>query len=389
MKKGSLLLLACLPLACMLPAAYAEIESDLSTKARSTIPPPRLQASSWLLMDAGTGTVIAAQDPDQRIEPASLSKLMTAFIVFREIKRGTLSLDEEVVVSEKAWRTQGSRMFIEPGDRVRVEDLVLGLIVQSGNDAAVALAEHVAGSEDGFADLMNRAGTSIGLENTHFVNSTGLPHPDHFSSARDLSLLTAAIIRDQPEHFGYYAIREFTWNGITQKNRNPLLGRDETVDGVKTGHTSSAGYCLIGSSERKGMRLIGSVMGSRSNRERADSVYALLKFGFAAYESHDLYQAGARILSTGVFKGVVPEVNVGLADTVQLVLPKGSGAGLKAVIELVDPLVAPLVQGQQVGTLAITLGGEPLLTRPLVALAAVASGSWFDAMVDSVRLWFH
>ncbi|MEE1566936.1 MAG: serine hydrolase, partial [Arenicellales bacterium] len=172
MKKGSLLLLACLPLACMLPAAYAEIESDLSTKARSTIPPPRLQASSWLLMDAGTGTVIAAQDPDQRIEPASLSKLMTAFIVFREIKRGTLSLDEEVVVSEKAWRTQGSRMFIEPGDRVRVEDLVLGLIVQSGNDAAVALAEHVAGSEDGFADLMNRAGTSIGLENTHFVNST-------------------------------------------------------------------------------------------------------------------------------------------------------------------------------------------------------------------------
>ncbi|MEE1566923.1 MAG: serine-type D-Ala-D-Ala carboxypeptidase, partial [Arenicellales bacterium] len=215
------------------------------------------------------------------------------------------------------------------------------------------------------------------------------PHPDHFSSARDLSLLTAAIIRDQPEHFGYYAIREFTWNGITQKNRNPLLGRDETVDGVKTGHTSSAGYCLIGSSERKGMRLIGSVMGSRSNRERADSVYALLKFGFAAYESHDLYQAGARILSTGVFKGVVPEVNVGLADTVQLVLPKGSGAGLEAVIELVDPLVAPLVQGQQVGTLAITLGGEPLLTRPLVALAAVASGSWFDAMVDSVRLWFH
>ena len=265
------------------PAVLPAYESGLAENARSLIPPPSFKVSSWLLMDSRTGTVIASENKNKRVEPASLSKLMTAYVVFQEIQRGILGLDEEVTVSERAWKTVGSRMFIEPGDRIRVEDLLLGLIVQSGNDAAVALAEHIAGSEAGFADLMNHAVVQMGLKNTHFVNSTGLPHPDHFSTVYDISEITRSIIQEQPEHYGLYAIPEFTWNGITQKNRNPLLARDDTVDGVKTGHTKSAGYCLVGSAERNNMRLIASVIGADDERSRANAVYSLLKYGFAAY----------------------------------------------------------------------------------------------------------
>ncbi|MCP4953567.1 MAG: D-alanyl-D-alanine carboxypeptidase [Proteobacteria bacterium] len=367
----------------------SEVESDLEGAMRSTIPAPNLKVSSWLLMDAKTGVTLAANNPDAPVEPASLTKLMTAFIVFREIERDTISLDDIVVVSEKAWRSEGSRMFIEVGDKVRIDDLLMGLVVQSGNDAAVALAEHVAGSEEGFADLMNQTASELGMDNSNFVNSAGMPHPDHYTTARDISQLARAILVDQPEHYGRYKIREFTWNGITQKNRNPLLGRDESIDGIKTGHTRSAGYCLVGSAEKDGMRLIGSVMGASGDRERGDAVYSLLRFGFAAYEHHDLYPAGDGIVDSFVFKGAKNSVALGLSDSVTLVLPKGAGKDLQASVSLADPVIAPVGLDDELGVLSVSLAGEQIVSRPLVSLEQVAAGSLWQRLSDTVRLWFY
>ncbi len=364
----------------------SEVESDLEGAMRSTIPAPNLKVSSWLLMDAKTGVTLAANNPDAPVEPASLTKLMTAFIVFREIERDTISLDDIVVVSEKAWRSEGSRMFIEVGDKVRIDDLLMGLVVQSGNDAAVALAEHVAGSEEGFADLMNQTASELGMDNSNFVNSAGMPHPDHYTTARDISQLARAILVDQPEHYGRYKIREFTWNGITQKNRNPLLGRDELIDGIKTGHTRSAGYCLVGSAEKDGMRLIGSVMGASGDRERGDAVYSLLRFGFAAYEHHDLYPAGDGIVDSFVFKGAKNSVALGLSDSVTLVLPKGAGKDLQASVSLADPVIAPISLDDGLGVLSVSLAGEQIVSRPLVSLEQVAAGSLWQRLSDTVRL---
>ena len=367
----------------------SEVESDLEGAMRSTIPAPNLKVLSWLLMDAKTGLTLAANNPDAPVEPASLTKLMTAFIVFREIERETISLDDIVIVSEKAWRSEGSRMFIEVGDKVRIDDLLMGLVVQSGNDAAVALAEHVAGSEEGFADLMNQTASELGMDNSNFVNSAGMPHPDHYTTARDISQLARAILIDQPEHYDRYKIREFTWNGITQKNRNPLLGRDESIDGIKTGHTRSAGYCLVGSAEKDGMRLIGSVMGASGDRERGDAVYSLLRFGFAAYEHHDLYPAGDGIVNSIVFKGAKNSVALGLSDAVTLVLPKGAGKDLQASVSLTDPVIAPIGLGDELGVLSVSLAGEQIVSRPLVSLEQVAAGSLWQTLSDTVRLWFY
>ena len=367
----------------------SEVESDLEGAMRSTIPAPNLKVSSWLLMDAKTGLTLAANNPDAPVEPASLTKLMTAFIVFREIERETISLDDIVVISEKAWRSEGSRMFIEVGDKVRIDDLLMGLVVQSGNDAAVALAEHVAGSEEGFADLMNQTASELGMDNSNFVNSAGMPHPDHYTTARDISQLARAILIDQPDHYDRYKIREFTWNGITQKNRNPLLGRDESIDGIKTGHTRSAGYCLVGSAETDGMRLIGSVMGASGDRERGDAVYSLLRFGFAAYEHHDLYPAGDGIVDSFVFKGAKNSVALGLSDAVTLILPKGVGKDLQASVSLADPVIAPIGLGDELGVLSVSLAGEQIVSRPLVSLEQVAAGSLWQTLSDTVRLWFY
>ena len=367
----------------------SEVESDLEGAMRSTIPAPNLKVSSWLLMDAKTGLTLAANNPDAPVEPASLTKLMTAFIVFREIERETISLDDIVVVSEKAWRSEGSRMFIEVGDKVRIDDLLMGLVVQSGNDAAVALAEHVAGSEEGFADLMNQTASELGMDNSNFVNSAGMPHPDHYTTARDISQLARAILIDQPDHYDRYKIREFTWNGITQKNRNPLLGRDESIDGIKTGHTRSAGYCLVGSAEKDGMRLIGSVMGASGDRERGDAVYSLLRFGFAAYEHHDLYPDGDGIVDSFVFKCAKNSVALGLSDAVTLILPKGVGKDLQASVSLADPVIAPIGLGDELGVLSVSLAGEQIVSRPLVSLEQVAAGSLWQTLSDTVRLWFY
>ena len=367
----------------------SEVESDLEGAMRSTIPAPNLKVSSWLLMDAKTGLTLAANNPDAPVEPASLTKLMTAFIVFREIERETISLDDIVVVSEKAWRSEGSRMFIEVGDKVRIDDLLMGLVVQSGNDAAVALAEHVAGSEEGFADLMNQTASELGMDNSNFVNSAGMPHPDHYTTARDISQLARAILIDQPEHYDRYKIREFTWNGITQKNRNPLLGRDESIDGIKTGHTRSAGYCLVGSAQKDGMRLIGSVMGASGDRERGDAVYSLLRFGFAAYQHHDLYPAGEVIVDSFVFKGAKNSVALGLSDSMTLVLPKGAGKDLQASVSLADPVIAPISLGDELGVLSVSLAGEQIVSRPVVSLEQVAAGSLWQRLSDTARLWFY
>ena len=341
-------------------------------------------------MNPDTGIMIAAENPDEKMEPASLSKLLTAYIIFREIRRGNLSPEEEVVISENAWRTGGSRMFIEPGERISVENLLLGMIVQSGNDAAVALAEHVAGSEESFSGLLNQVAAELGLRNSHFVNSTGWPHPEHFSSARDISLITSAIIREFPDMYGYYSIREFTWNNITQHNRNPLLGRDESIDGVKTGHTEAAGYCLVGSAKRDGLRIVATVMGAESASYRAEAVYSLVKYGFAAYEMHWVYRADAAVVNAvPVYKGDRSSVAVGVSQDVQLILPKGASAGLEASVTVNEPLIAPFDQQQQVGNLILGLEGKEIGVYPLVTLDTINQGSWTSRMLDLIRLRFR
>ena len=374
----------------IVPLSASAYESELPPAMQSSMPPPNLMAVSWVLMNPDTGVMIAAENPEEKMEPASLSKLLTAYIIFREIRRGNLSQEEEVVISETAWRAGGSRMFIEPGERISVENLLLGMIVQSGNDAAVALAEHVAGSEESFSGLLNQVAAELGLRNSHFVNSTGWPHPEHFSSARDISLIASAIIREFPEMYGYYSIREFTWNNITQQNRNPLLGRDESIDGVKTGHTEAAGYCLVGSAKRDGLRIVATVMGTESARYRAEAVYSLLKYGFAAYEMHRVYRAGAVVVNAvPVYKGDRSSVTVGVSQDVQLILPKGAGAGLEASVTVNEPLIAPLDQQQQVGKLILGLEGKEIGVYPLVTLDAINQGSWTSRMLDVIRLRFR
>ena len=366
------------------------VESELSDVLRASLPPPQLKTvSSWALMDASNGILVAAENPDRRIEPASLSKLMTAYLVFRGIDGGALRLDEEVVVSEKAWRAIGSKMFIEPADRVSVENLLKGLIIQSGNDAAIALAEYTAGSEAAFVDMMNQASVNLGLTGTRYVNSTGLPHPDHFSTARDISRLASAIIRLYPQHYRYYSIKEFTWKGIRQRNRNPLLWRDDTVDGMKTGHTRSAGYCLVGSAEREGMRLVAAVLGAPSKNQRADAVYALLRYGFASYESKIIYRAGHKIITAEIYKATVPSLSVGVGSDIRLTLPKGSKRELEADIHINEPLVAPIAKGSEIGHVNLLLNGADIGSYPLLALADVVPGSWAVKAYDTIRLWFR
>lgn len=374
-------------LVCSVGPTVHAVQSELPVALQATIPPPNLKVSSWALMDASTGVMIAAAKPDRRVEPASLSKLMTAYLVFRGIDSGEFRLDEEVLVSENAWRSIGSRMFIEPGDRVSIENLIKGLVIQSGNDAAVALAEYVAGSEAAFVEMMNQAAAGLNLNGTHYVNSTGLPHPDHFSTARDISRLAGAITQQFPEHYRYYSMKEFGWKGIHQKNRNKLLWRDETVDGVKTGHTRSAGYCLVGSAERDGMRLIASVLGAQSKTKREDAVYALLRYGFASYDSKTVYRGGDKIVTAKVYKSVSPSLAVGVGSDIRLTLPKTPGRQLDADIRLNEPLVAPIVKGSTVGTLTLRLNGDEIGAHPLVALGDAVPGSWAVKAYDTLRLW--
>ncbi|MEE4331524.1 MAG: D-alanyl-D-alanine carboxypeptidase family protein, partial [Wenzhouxiangella sp.] len=340
-----------------------------------------------ILLDFHSDSVIAGEDPDKRVEPASITKLMTSYVAFSEIARGNLALDDEVLISEKAWRTPGSRMFVEVGNRVPVEALLKGIIIQSGNDASVAIAEHLAGTETVFASMMNEQAGALGMANTRYVNATGLPDPDQYTTARDSAILARALIRDFPEFYGWYSEREFTFADIRQHNRNRLLWRDPSVDGLKTGHTSSAGYCLVTSASRDGMRLISVVMGTDSEEARASASQALLNYGFRFFETYQLYDGGEALKQETVWKGRSDEVGLGLEGELFVTIPRGRYDALEATVELNDRLLAPLAAGQVVGELVIDLDGEAVVRRPLVTLEPVERAGFFGRTGDSVRLW--
>ncbi len=355
--------------------------------ARPVPTAPQVSARSYLLQDFDSGKVIAEKDADRPMEPASLTKMMTAYVVFQELKAGRIHLDEEVLISEKAWRTEGSRMFVEVGKRVPVELLIKGMIVQSGNDATVALAEHVAGSEEAFVSLMNQYARQLGMNQTTFKDASGLPAEGHLTTARDMARLAAAIIRDFPDYYRWFAIREMTYNNIRQSNRNTLLFRDPSVDGLKTGHTSTAGYCLVSSARKDGMRLIAVVMGSRSEKARADDSQRLLGYGFRFFETRKLYEPGEKISDVRVWKGARDQLSLTVDQPVWVTIPRGSYALLDVSMELKEPLMAPITQGQPIGRLNITLGDETVVERPLLAASSVAQGSLWKRLSDSASLW--
>src|SRR6266704_770924 len=336
-------------------------------------PPPAVAGRAWLLLDSGTGQVLTTQNPDQRVEPASLTKLMTAYLAFTALRQGSLRLDQTIPVSEKAWKTSGSKMFIEPNRPVSVDELLRGMIVQSGNDACIALAEAMAGSEDGFAQMMNREGQRLGLANTRFRNATGLPDPQHYSTARDLALLAQALIRDFPDYYAtYYSQKEYRYNNITQPNRNRLLWLDPSVDGVKTGHTEAAGYCLIASSRRGERRLLSVLLGSTSEATRAQESQKLLNWGYQFFDSVKLHGAGEVVKSLEVWKGAESAVKAGFKGDLMITVPKGEAGKLKAELLSQQPLVAPVARGQRVGTLRVTHDGRPVGEYPVIALEPVA-----------------
>ena len=361
--------------------------SSISTWASTPIPsPPGFKSSGFLLMDHTTGSVILEKDADKPLEPASLTKIMTAFITFNELKQGRLLKEDEVLVSEKAWKTGGSRMFIEVGKLIKVDDLLHGLVIQSGNDAAVALAEHIAGTEEAFAGLMNQQATKLGMKNTHFVNATGWPAEGHTTTARDLAILTRAMINRFPELYQLNAIKEFKFNDIKQYNRNKLLWRDKTVDGVKTGHTEAAGYCLVASAQRDDMRLISVVLGTPSEKARANASAKLLNFGFRFYETRTLYKAGEKLTTTRIWKAEKPDIQLGIKNDVVITIPRGDYKLMKAELEFSDKITAPIKAGTEMGKVIISMEGHTISTQPLIALESVAEGNIWTQMVDSLRL---
>ncbi len=348
---------------------------------------PSVAAKSHILIDYDSGRVLAEENADERLPPASITKLMTSYVVSHELHAGNISLDDEVLISEKAWRMVGSRSFIEVNTKVSVEALLRGMIVQSGNDAAVALAEHIAGSEEVFAQMMNQYAQQLGMVDTNYMNSTGLPDPEHYTTARDIAILSAALIRDFPEHYKWYSEKEYTYNDITQHNRNKLLWRDNSVDGLKTGHTEEAGYCLAASAKRGDMRLISVVLGTRSENARAQEIQKLFNYGFRFFETHQLYQANASITDTKVWKGAEQQLALGMAADLSVTVPRGQYESLTANTNIQQPVIAPIAAGTQLGEVEIRLGDEVVAKQPLVALKAVEQGSWWRRLVDHILLW--
>lgn len=366
------------------------IALPLAATAQMPVPsPPTVDAQSYLVIDFNSGHEIASHEADTRMEPASLTKLMTAYVVFSEMRAGRVSLEDEALISENAWRTGGSRMFVDVNTRVRIEDLLRGVIVQSGNDASVALAEHVAGTEDAFAGLMNAHAARLGMNGSNFTNSTGWPDEQLYTTARDIAVLSRALITEFPQYYHWYSEREFTWNNIRQNNRNNLLWRDSTVDGLKTGHTESAGYCLVTSALRNDMRLISVVLGTRSERSRADISQALLNYGFRFFETHRLYAAGTELARAQVWKGALEEVPVGIAQDLWITIPRGRYRDLDAVLDMESQLLAPVEAGDELGRVRVALDGAGIADLPLEALTPVAEGGIWRRVVDSVRLWFE
>jgi len=357
-------------------------------------PPPKPVGTAWILMDHTTGQVLAGENYDERVEPASITKVMTSYVVAAEQKNGKISADEQVMLSERAWReggarTDGSYSGFAVNQTARLHDMEVGMAVQSGNDASIALAEHTAGSQEAFASLMNSYAKRIGMASTNFVNAHGLSAPDHYSTAHDLARLGQALIRDYPETYGYNKIKEFTVGTITQPNRNLLLWRDPTVDGIKTGHHSGAGYCLMSSALRGDQRLIAVVMGSTSEKQRATDSLALLNWGFRFFETHRLYETGTMIAEQRVWKGKTPQVRLGVAEPLLVGVARGRYGDLKPTMDVPKVLEAPIAQGQVIGTVKVSLDGKVVAQSPLVAIEAVEEGGFFRRLWDSFWMWWE
>lgn len=357
-------------------------------------PPPDVEGKSWVLMDYNTGQIIASKDPDLQVEPASITKVMTDYVVSAEVGNGKIHMTDPVTISENAWRgggagTDGSTSFLKLNSQVPLKDLLYGMIIQSGNDAAIALAEHTAGSEPAFANLMNAYAKQLGMTHSNFQNASGYPVANHYTTARDIAILSRALIHDFPEDYAISAVKEFEWNGIKQHNRNLLLWRDNTVDGIKTGHTAAAGYCLAASAKQGDARMIAIVMGANSEKGRADAALALLNYGFRFYESHKLYEANKPLATPKLWKGAENTIALGLTEDALVSVKRGDYDKLKANLDIPATLIAPFKKGQQVGTLRVTLDGQPVLTAPLVALADAPEGGFFSRLWDTIMLWFH
>jgi D-alanyl-D-alanine carboxypeptidase (penicillin-binding protein 5/6) len=366
---------------------------SLTTAARANVPavpaPPTVAAKSWILIDHATGQRLAGQNEDQRVEPASITKVMTAYVAFKALAEGRLKLDERINISERAWRAEGSRTFLQVGDKVPVEVLLQGMIVQSGNDAAIAIAERLAGSEQTFGQLMTQQARALGMKNSNFTNATGLPDPALYTTARDIAILARALIRDFPQYYRWYSQREFVWNNIRQGNRNGLLYQDPSVDGIKTGHTDSAGYCLASSAQRNGTRLISTVFGSQSPRIREQASAALLNYGFAFYETVTLRKAGAMVLQPRVYKGAEQYVAVGPQTDVTATVVRGAASKLRVSTVLDEPLIAPLKAGQRVGELRVQNGDTVVRRVPLIVTRELPEGGLWARSRDTLALWFR
>lgn len=361
----------------------------LHAQVRPLPSPPIIGATSYYVVDSQTGHEFAVLEPDKRVAPASLTKLMTAYVVFHALRENQVALEDEVTVSEKAWRAEGSRMFIEVGKRVSIQDLLLGMIVQSGNDASIALAEHLAGTESVFAEIMNQYAKALGMNSSNFVNATGLPSDDHYSTARDLAALARAIIAEFPDYYRWYSVREFTYNGIKQPNRNNLLWRDDSVDGMKTGMTDAAGYCLVSSAQRDGMRVVSIVLGTSSAKTRIDGSQALINYAFRFFESRLVYKAGEEITRARVWKSAAEFSSLGVLEDLYVTLPRGAYDSLESTMDIPAIIEAPVAAGQPLAELRISLDGQQLIAEPLRALEDNPAGSFWQRTLDSVSLWFE
>ena len=369
--------------------AFGAAAAVAQAPAPGVPPAPAAAAAAWLLTDVTSGQTLTAGNADERRDPASLTKLMTAYIVFGALRAKTIVPSQMVAVSERAWRAEGSRMFIEPRRAVSVDELVRGMIVQSGNDASIALAELVAGSEDAFVVRMNAEAARLSMTNTHFTNATGLSNPQHYSTASDLAKVAAALIRDYPEYYPFYSQKEFRYNNITQPNRNRLLWTDPHVDGMKTGHTEAAGWCIVATALRGDRRVLAVVLGASSDAARASEAQKLLNWGFQAFDTVQLYQSGKQVTTLRVWKGASPEVPAGFLADRYLTLPKGTADKLAVTMQAEEPLVAPIARAQRIGTVKIALEGKPVAEFPLIALEEVPLASLFGRAWDTVRLWFR
>lgn len=350
--------------------------------------PPQIAGSSSVLMDPLSGRTIMEHNSDEQLPPASLTKMMTAYIVERELDEGRIMMDDMVPISVKAWRTGGSKTFVREGTTVSVEDLLKGVIIQSGNDASVALAEYIAGSESAFVDIMNQQARLMGMENTKFQNATGLPAADQYASAYDLAILAQAIIQDYPENYPLYAVKHFTFNNIRQPNRNTLLWRDDTVDGLKTGHTKEAGYSLVASAKRDDTRMIAVVMGASSADSRAQEIQKMLNYGFRYYQTERLFRAGQEMMEARVWGGQQDQLSVGMAEDVHVTIPRGSRDQLESVVDLDSVIKAPIKVGDELGRIRVNLNGEMLVDKPVLALTEVPEGGLFKRLWDAIKLFF-